>query len=165
MKGRGYTMKPRKLYPGELAFIIFLGIISILAFILSLQMFLKKPSLSGQGAFPLLTTSVMLLMELLMLWEMRKCERAAEKGTSLSGKLTEVVHTLFPGKIPLIMAYVLIYAILLPIVGFIPATYVFLWGSMVTLNRSKILQSLLISGGVLVFIYVVFQFIFKVILP
>lgn len=158
-------MKPRKLNPGELSFLVFLGIVSVIAFILSLQMFLKNPSLSGQGAFPLITSSVLLLMEVLMFWETRRCPKAFEKGSRIPGRFLAVVRTLFPDKIAIILAYVIIYAILLPIVGFAISTYLFLWGSMITLNHSKLVQSLFVAGGVLIFILVVFQFVFKVVMP
>lgn len=158
-------MKKRKLNKGETGFILILGGFSTVAFVLALQMFLQNPSLSSQGAFPLLTSGVMFLMFLLMILEMRGCESGFQKGLSFIEKGKALAQELFPGRVPLILLYVIIYAVLLPIIGFLAATYLFLVGSMITLNRTKIARSFLVAAGILFLILLIFQYVFKVVLP
>ena len=158
-------MKLRKLEKGELVFILLLGIVSVVFSILSLQMFLKDPTVSSEGMVPLLTSSVMLIMSVLMLLEIRKCPKAFEKAVPLAQKAKEVWEFLFPGKVSLIVVYCLVYAVILSFAGFIISTFAFLAISMITLHREQKVKTLIISAGILVFILVIFEFVFKVILP
>lgn len=158
-------MKKRKLNKGEKGFILILGVFSAVVFALALQMFLENPSLSSQGAFPLFTSGVMLIMFLLMVLEMRGCEGGFQKGEPLWEKGKALAQELFPGRVPLIILYVILYAVLLPVIGFIATTYLFLVGSMISLNQTKIVRSFLVAAGILLLILLIFQYIFKVVLP
>lgn len=158
-------MKPRRLFKGERPFILSLGIVCLIFLFFSLQMYLADPTPSSQGAFPLFVSSVLLLMAVFMLWEMRKCENAFNQETALIEKIKSSIQFLLPGKVPLILLYVLVYAIILPKLGFVISTLVFLLGSMFTLNREKPIRTLIVSVCVLAGIVLIFQYIFKVVLP
>lgn len=158
-------MKKRNLEKGELGFILALGVFSLICFIGSLLMFLKTPTLSSEGAVPLFTSTVLLLMVLFMLIEIRICPRGFAKGTALGQMLHELFAFLFPGKVGVIILYCIVYAVLLGFVGFVVSTLIFLVGSMLTLNREKPVQACLVSVITLACIMILFQYIFKVQLP
>lgn len=158
-------MKKRKLEKGELGFIAVLGIFSIICLIASLRIFVTAPTLNGEGTVPLITSCVLILMILVMLFEMRGCPRGFERGTALGQKARELLQFLFPGMVGPIILYCLVYAVLLKILGFIVSTLIFLVASMITLNREHKLRSVVVSAVTLACIVILFQFIFKVQLP
>lgn len=158
-------MKKRKLIKGEHTHIIILSIVSVIALALSLQMFLAKPSLSASGAVPLLVSIIMTAMSVLMLLELRGCESAFSKEDSLVERIKTTVLELFPPSVAVILLYVVIYAVLLQFLGFTISTFLFLAGSMLTLNRKHILKTLIISAGILIGILIIFQYLFQVVLP
>nr|WP_312577842.1 tripartite tricarboxylate transporter TctB family protein [Sedimentibacter sp.] len=158
-------MKIRKLEKGEQPFILILSIFSLVSFIASIKMFMKDTSLSSQGAFPLLISSLLMIMSAIMIWEIRWCPSAFEKNINLFDKVKATFEELFPGKILPVVIMVIVYGIVLPHIGFIISTFLFLFLSMITLKKGNIKMSLTISAGLVVFILVLFQFIFKVILP
>lgn len=158
-------MKIRKLEKGELIAILAFALLSVILFILALQVFLKDPTLSSAGAFPFLMTTLMLIMSGLMLFELRKYASAYEEKTNVLEKFKESSIYIFPDKIFFILIFIVVYAIALPKVGFIISTALYLFISMITLKNKDILKSLVVSIGIVAFILVVFQFIFKVMLP
>jgi hypothetical protein len=96
---------------------------------------------------------------------MRRCGKAYEHGVAFATRLTETLRFLFPGRIPIILLYVLIYAIVLPKIGFIFSTLAFLFLSMITLEAKKMLRSVLVAVGVTAALVIIFQYIFLVVLP
>lgn len=158
-------MKKRNLEKGELGFIAALGVFSLICLIASIKMFVTAPTLNGEGTVPLITASILLLMVLLMLWDLRGRPGGFEKGISLAQKARQLFAYLFPGMVGVIVLYCLVYAVLLNFLGFAVSTLVFLFASMVTLNRERKLRSFVISAITLACIIVLFQFIFKVQLP
>ena len=158
-------MKKRKLIKGEFTHIIILNIVSVIALVLSLQMFLEKPSLSASGAVPLLVSIIMTAMSILMLLELRGCERAFTKEDSLVTRFKATFTDLFPPSVAIILLYVVIYAALLQLLGFTVSTFLFLAASMITLNRAHIIKTLIISAGILIGILIIFQYMFQVVLP
>lgn len=155
-------MKKRPLEKGEAGFLAVLGVFSLVCLAASLRMFLKAPTLSGEGTVPLITSVILLAMSVMMHFEIHGCPRGFEKGAALGQKARELFQFLFPGMVGLIILYCLLYAVLLGLVGFPIATFAFLAGSMLTLNRADKVRSLVISAATLACILVLFQFIFKV---
>ena len=158
-------MKKRTLEKGELGFIAVLGVFSLVCLVASAQIFVKAPTLNGEGTVPLITSLVLCVMTLVMLFEIKGCPRGFEKGMSLGRKVRELFQFLFPGMVGIIILYCLLYAILLGFVGFPISTFAFLAGSMLTLNRANKVRSFVVSAITLACIMVLFQFIFKVQLP
>lgn len=158
-------MKKRPLEKGELGFVTVLGVVSLIALIASFKMFLTAPSLNGEGTVPLITACILVCMVIIMLVEMRGCPRGFEKGTALAQKAKELFQFLFPGMVGIIVVYCIVYALLLKRLGFAVSTLVFLFASMVTLNREHKVRSFVISAITLACIMVLFQSIFKVQLP
>lgn len=155
-------MKKRPLEKGEAGFLAVLGVFSLVCMAASLRIFVKTPTLSGDGTVPLITSVILLAMSAMMRFEIRSCPRGFERGAALGQKARELFQFLFPGMVGPIILYCLLYAVLLKFVGFPIATFAFLAGSMLTLNRSDKVRSLLISAATLACILVLFHFIFKV---
>ena len=158
-------MKKRKLEKGELGFITVLGVFSLICLIASMRIFVTAPTLNGEGTVPLITSCVLVVMTLVMLLEARGCSRGFEKGAALGQKARELFQFLFPGMVGPIILYCLVYAVLLSILGVAVPTLIFLFVSMITLNREHKVRSFLISAITLACIMILFQFIFKVQLP
>lgn len=162
-------MKPRKLNYGEKTFIVVFAVISLILFIMSIQMWQKTPGWSGMAAFPLVISGIMVATALWMLLEMRRCERCCEKGISLFLILKETLCYLFPDKLAVFVLYVVLYAVFLKGIGFSVCTFLFLWASMITLyperNAKAAARFFIISLLVLVMITLIFQYVFRVILP
>lgn len=158
-------MKKRTLEKGEIGFISALGLFSLICMAASLRLFLKSPTLNGEGTVPLITSVILLAMTFIILIEIRGCPRGGPSDLSLGHKAKEVFQYLFPGAVGTIIIYCLLYAVLLGFVGFAASTFAFLAGSMLTLNRQQKLRPFVISAITLACIIVLFQFIFKVQLP
>lgn len=158
-------MKKRKLEKGERGFIIALGVFALICLVASVRMFLTAPTLSGEGTVPMLCSLVMLLMVVVILLEVRGYDKPFEDHLPIAVKAKEMLTFLFPGKVGLIVAYCLIYVVLLSFAGFAISTFAFLAISMITLNSEKKIRMLVISGITMVCIIVVFQYIFQVQLP
>ena len=158
-------MKKRPLEKGELGFVAVLGVFGLVCLIASVRMFVTAPTLNGEGTVPLITSGILIVMIIIMLWEMRGCPGGFEKGTALAQIAPELFQYLFPGKVGVIIVYCLIYAVLLNFLGFAVSTLIFLVGSMITLNREHKIRSFVISAITLACIMILFQSIFKVQLP
>lgn len=162
-------VKPRKLNYGEKTFIVIFAIISVILFIMSVQMWQETPGWSGMAAFPLIISGIMMVTALWMLLEMRRCERSHEKNVSPFIVIKETLKYLFPGKLVAFILYVVLYAIFIKSLGFILCTFLFLWASMITLyperNVKSAIKFFIISIVVLVGITLIFQYVFRVILP
>lgn len=158
-------MKKRPLEKGELGFVAVLGVFGLVCLIASVRMFVTAPTLNGEGTVPLITSGILVVMIIIMLWEMRGCPGGFEKGTALAQKARELFQYLFPGKVGVIIVYCLIYAVLLNFLGFAVSSLIFLVGSMITLNREHKIRSFVISAITLACIMILFQSIFKVQLP
>lgn len=57
------------------------------------------------------------------------------------------------------------YVALLPYITFFPATFIFLVGSILYLRDSSLLTALLVAGGSILIIYLLFSQFFKIIFP
>ena len=66
-------MKKRPLEKGELGFVAVLGVFGLVCLIASVRMFVTAPTLNGEGTVPLITSGILVVMIIIMLWEMRGC--------------------------------------------------------------------------------------------
>jgi hypothetical protein len=158
-------MKTRKLEKGEISVLVGFAFISTILFFLSLRMYLAKPVLSSQGAFPLIVTSLMIIMVVLMFIELKQYEKAFDNSISVWRKIKSTGTLIFPGKILHVLLMVLLYTMTMPLMGFAISTFLFLLITMFILSREKIKRIFLTSAGIVVAIVIIFQFVFKVNLP
>jgi len=145
--------------PGERILLWFLLAFSI--FIL-IQAFIlpNLKDLSSPGAFPIFIISIMILSVLRILWKNRRHHSAFKIGEEFG----KAIPLAFPKTVAAYTAILILYIFLLYPLHFWASSYLFLVGSFLFLKGAKIFQSFLIAAGMLVAIYLLFQYLFRVIL-
>jgi hypothetical protein len=145
--------------PGERILLWFLVAFSI--FIL-IQAFMlpNLQNLSSPGAFPIFVISIMILSVLRVLWKNRTHHSAFKIGEEF-GKAIPLV---FPKTVAAYTAILILYIFLLYPLHFWVSSYLFLVGSFLFLKGAKIFRSFFIGAGMLAAIYLLFQYLFRVIL-
>lgn len=141
--------------PGELIFSLLLLLFSVIALGLAFQ--IDQFDLSGPSAMPIMAASVLVITGLLnsrTAWALP----AAQTDTGFFATITP----------PVIVNFFLLgiaYIALLNLAGFIIASLIYLFVSVLYLHRQGWLLAFFVSINSLAVIYVVFRLIFKVILP
>jgi len=145
--------------PGEKIFIWFL-----LAFgIFALTQAFRIPhleNLSSSGAFPIFICSILILTSIRILWK----NRNRYTSFRLREELRLGQRFVFPGKVLIYTLILVLYIFSLAPLHFFASCYLFLVGSFIFLKGTSIKRSFFIGAGMLVAIYLFFQYIFKVIL-
>ncbi|WP_099867593.1 tripartite tricarboxylate transporter TctB family protein [Pararhizobium haloflavum] len=114
-------------------------------------------SLSSAGVFPMLATGTMVVTGLIVLLDAAR-RRRAENGASF---FADVVAP----RILLFAAMIIGYMLLLQPLGFILASFLFLFAGMAFLWRGNLLRTLIVSIVAVAAIYVLFRYVFVVVLP
>ena len=145
--------------PGERILLWFLLAFSI--FIL-IQAFMlpNLQNLSSPGAFPIFVISVMILSVLHVLWKNRRHHSAFK----ISEEFGKAVPLVFPKTVAAYTAILILYIFLLYPLHFWVSSCLFLIGSFIFLKGANILQSFFIAAMMLGAIYLLFQYLFRVIL-
>lgn len=113
-------------------------------------------SLSSPGAFPLAASAVMVLASCITFINTLKAPAA--EGVRFA-------YHCFPPIVATIMALILIYSVVLESLGFILASFAFLFISIQFLYRRSILTTLMITLLALIVVYIIFRLVFQVVLP
>ena len=158
-------MEKKTRQKGDMGFLIALGLFSLLCLLASAKLFFRAPKLSGEGTIPLLCSLVMMVTSCLLIAERKGYPQPFADRLPLVRKAKETFVFLFPGKVGVIVLYCVLYAIMLPLVGFAVSTFGFLVLSMLTLHHEKRVRSLVISAVTMLCILVIFQYLFQVQLP
>jgi putative tricarboxylic transport membrane protein len=152
----------RRKRPGEGAFGVLMLLLSL---VLAWQAYEISgfSSVSSPGAFPMAAAAVMVLAAfIVVIGDLRKPSEAqgtlAQRGQSFSTQITPTAVSVFAG-------FVIGYATVLDILGFLPASFLFLLAAIHFLHRGSIGFSFGISLLSLFVIYAVFRLIFQVVLP
>jgi uncharacterized integral membrane protein len=119
----------RKPEEGEFSFVFILFIIGVIFFILSLRMYKDVSSLSGPASFPLLITTLMIIISGSILWSAGKNNKFVQD-RNIKEKVGATLNYLFPQKIIQLIALIFIYGLTLPYFGFVITTFLFLFLSM-----------------------------------
>lgn len=145
--------------PGERIFIWFL-----LAFgLFALTQAFRIPhleNLSSSGAFPIFICSILILTSIRILWKNR--ERYAL--FTLREELGLGRRFVFPRTVLIYTLILVLYIFSLAPLHFFASCYLFLVGSFIFLKGTSIKYTFFVAAGMLVAIYLFFQYIFKVIL-
>lgn len=149
-----------KLSAGQAYFDIFLFAFSIVVLVLAYQ--ISGFGLSEPGTFPLASSSVMVLSLGAVLLGNRKKQKSED---SFGVQLKKAANKLFTREFLIFASITILYIIAVEPLHFLASSFIFLTLSIVVLKGSKPLFAVLISSGMLAFIYVVFLYFFKVILP
>ena len=152
----------RQLRAGENAFSWLLLLLSLFVLV---QAYLISgfSSLSSAGTFPMGASAVMVIAMIFILLNNRKLKRIVTGG--LNNELSQAVALVLPNIFLIYSIIVIVYMILIEPLHFLPSSFAFLLVSMIYLKGGTALKSLLISTATLGFIYVIFQFFFRVVLP
>lgn len=152
----------RRKRPGETTFNV---IMLLLSLILAWQAYEISgfSSVSSPGAFPTAAAAVMVLAAIIVVFsDLRRPREAqgtlAERGQAFSTQITPTVVSVFAG-------FVIGYATVLDLLGFLPASFLFLLAAIQFLHRGSIVFSVGVSLLSLFVIYVIFRLIFQVVLP
>jgi putative tricarboxylic transport membrane protein len=120
-------------------------------------------SVSSPGAFPMAAGLVMVISMGLVLFGHRRLEKPPAVG--LKEEVQVAARRLLPPRFLIYSAIILGYMLLLQPLHFLPSSFLFLVASMMALRGSGLVKSLLISAGTLAVIYLIFQFLFRVVMP
>ena len=152
-------MKPQTPHcrPGELVFALLIVVFSVAALWQSYSI----SGFSGKttpGVFPMIASGVMVISGVVVLMSATQLPAPPE---GAPGFLAEILTQRHMVVIGLVLAYVL----LMPLIGFVASSAVFLFCSFQFLWRKNPLLMLALTGVTLVIIYVVFREVFQVVLP
>jgi hypothetical protein len=152
-------MKPQTPHrrPGELVFALLIVVFSVAALWQSYSI----SGFSGKttpGVFPMIASGVMVISGVVVLMSAAKLPAPPEGAPGFLAEILTLRHMVVIG---LVLAYVL----LMPLIGFVASSAVFLFCSFQFLWRKNPLLMLALTGVTLVIIYVVFREVFQVVLP
>lgn len=154
--------KDRKLRAGENFFAWILLLFSL--FILVQAYFISGfSSISSAGTFPMAASAVMVVSCCLILFKNRRLEKPDTK--HLRDELIQAVKEVLPTIFLVYTIIVIVYAALLKPLHFLPSSFLFLIISIIYLKGTTVPRAIIISTSILVFIYILFQYIFRVVLP
>lgn len=145
--------------PGERILMWFLLAFSISILILAFRI-PHLENLSSSGAFPIFVASVLIGSSLRILWKNREQYAALKLGEEFK----QTGPFVFPKIVTTYTAVLILYILLLYPLHFWVSSALFLIGSFILLKGAKVWQSLIIAAATLVAVYLVFQYVFKVIL-
>jgi putative tricarboxylic transport membrane protein len=124
---------------------------------------LRSPGLfqgesAGPGSIPQLVTGALLLMIIGLAMQFLK--RRYKEGT-----FGELIHHLFDKEVVILLVMLMLYGLVLETIHFVPATFLFLVGTMYLLDRSKPVLKVVVSAVTLAGLYLIFSTLFQVVLP
>lgn len=146
---------PEKRKPGEMAFAIFLALASLYLFYNAFGIS-GFTALSGAGAIPMATTFAMGVAAIITLW--RTARLPVDPAMTFKSDI-------LPIRVAVIAAFLILYAIALKPIGFLPTSAVFLIASIKYLGRRSWMFSIGIGLFSLFAIYLVFRIVFTVLMP
>ncbi len=152
----------RKLRAGENVFSWLLLLFSLFVLV---QAYLISgfSSISSAGTFPMGASAVMVIAMVFILFDSFKGKKMITGG--FKNELRQAAKFVLPNVFLIYSLIVIVYMILIEPMHFLPSSFVFLLVSMIYLKGSNILKSLVISVISLGFIYLIFQYFFRVVLP
>lgn len=154
-------IKNRPRLPGELSFMALM--VAFSAFMLWTSFYISKfDSISSPGVFPMLCSALMVVTGLMSLRQAWRSQAPNDSGQSV---FQQFVVQLAPVRLILFTALIVVYMLALEVTGFLVSSYVFLLFSMQVLGSKRFIFNLLISGVVLICIFIVFRTAFSVVLP
>ena len=143
--------------PGELVFALLIVVFSAATSWLSygISGFTGKTT---AGVFPMIASAVMMVSSVVILVS---ATRLPATPKSSNGFLAEVLTP----RHMIMIGYIIAYVLLMPLIGFVASSAVFLFCSFQFLWRKNPLLILVLTGATLAIIYVIFREVFQVVLP
>ena len=154
-----HTSHPR--LPGELTFMVLVVLFS--AFMLWTAYGISRfDSISSPGFFAMVCAATMLITGGMNLVKTARAKLVLEGGETWAQQL---VRKIVPLQLVLFALLILAYMLLLEVLGFLVASYLFLVLAMSLLGSKRIGLNVVVSFVVLAAIFIVFRTAFSVVLP
>jgi len=157
-----YVMKKKEKphrSPGEIAFCIFFTLLGCFAYYIALSF--TSGSWDSPSIFPRLVSAVIIALSIVTI--IRTLKNTVK--TSFTS-VKDIVKFLLPTDVAVLLFLLVVYSVVLPIIHFIPASFLFMYIAMVYLQRGRgLLKNAAISGLALACLVAIFRYIFLVILP
>lgn len=154
-----HTSHPR--LPGELTFMALVVLFS--AFMLWASYGISRfESISAPGVFPMVCALAMLVTGGMNLVKTARARLMLDEGETW---IQQLVRKIFPAQLVLFALLIVAYMLLLDVLGFLVASYLFLVVAMSLLGSRRVGLNLLVSAVALIAIFIVFRTAFSVVLP
>lgn len=150
-----------KLRAGELYFDLAVLVASLIILILAYR--ISGLALSAAGTFPMASSAVMVASMLMILWNNQKKDRVNQDG--FVSELRQTIQQVFTKDLMVFTCLTTFYIAAIEPLHFLPSSFVFIMLSIIYLKGSTLGRATLISAATLAFIYIVFLYFFKVLLP
>ena len=145
--------------PGELVFAVAILLFSLAAFWQAYEIS-GFTGLTTPGVFPMLASGTMVVAALFIL--SGTARRPAQGGND---PVRRFFAEILPVRHMVLIGLVLAYLLLLPSLGFVVSSALFLLAAFQYLWRRHVLITVLMSAGALATVYVIFRIVFQVVLP
>jgi len=119
--------------------------------------------LSTPGAFPMAAAFAMVVAAIIVV--VGDSKRSPEVEGQLSTQMRSFSSSIAPSIVVIFAGFVVGYAALFDAIGFLPASFLFLFAAIHFLHRGSVGFSALIALFSLIVIYALFRLIFQVVLP
>lgn len=156
----------------ERAFLILLMIFSAVVFLASVKLWADHNTPDPPGLYPTLTSGGMLVCSLIafiqLLHKRKHMPPAAREEAGSWERLKISLITEIPFTVLVMMIAAILYTASISVVGFYYVTFIYMAFSIFFLfkgKREKLMQSILVSAGFLVAIYLVIQILFQIRMP
>ncbi|MGF1626117.1 MAG: tripartite tricarboxylate transporter TctB family protein [Alphaproteobacteria bacterium] len=147
--------EPRR--PGELTFTVILVLCSLWLF-WEAYLISGFSGLATPGVFPMLATGVLIVSTATILV-------SALRSPSPGGGALRFLREVTPLRHAIVLGLVAGYVALMPLLGFVVSSGLFLFISLQVLWRRNPLVTAILTAGSLAAIYVIFRIVFQVVLP
>jgi hypothetical protein len=166
------TLEAKTSFPRERTFLILLIIFSTVIFLASVKLWNDHNTPDSPGLYPALTSGGMLACLLIALFQLLRKKKDAPPATQEDANAWERLKISFVTEVPftvfVMMIVTILYTAAISVLGFYPATFVYLTFSIFFLfkgKREKLLQSVVVSAGFLGAIYLIIQILFQIRMP
>ena len=143
--------------PGELAFALLIVVFSVAAFWQSYGI----SGFSGKttpGVFPMIASGLMVISSVVILISAMRIPGPPDGSPGFLAEILTLRHIV-------VISLVLAYVLMMPLIGFVASSAVFLFCAFQFLWRKHPLLMLALTGATLAIIYVIFREVFQVVLP
>lgn len=144
---------------GELYFLMILFLLFSVFFIDALKYEgVIEGRINGSGIVPQFISVVVLIMILMLFIK-------TLKNNDKKIKIAEILKFLFCREVIIIIMMIILYAVLIEKLHFVPTTMFFLFFTMLFLDKTRIGNKFVVSTCTIASIFVIFRYIFNIILP
>ena len=150
-----------KMSAGEFYFDLLALFASLVVLVLAYR--ISGFALSAAGTFPMVSSAVMVGSMIVVIRENCKKKEATKEG--FVSEMRQMFHEVLTKNFLVFTFLTVIYIFAIEPLHFLPSSFVYITCSIIYLKGGTPVRAGLISAGTLTFIYVVFLYFFKILLP